>query len=51
MAILRPDQWMPKGVASLEPAALRAISENDHNLCVVASAGAGKTEFLAQKAD
>ena len=51
MAILRPDQWMPKGVASLEPVALRAISENDHNLCVVASAGAGKTEFLAQKAD
>ena len=51
MVILRPDQWSPKGVASLETAALRAIYENDDNLCVVASAGAGKTEFLAQKAD
>ena len=51
MVILRPDQWSPKGVASLGPAALRAIHENDDNLCVVASAGAGKTEFLAQKAD
>ena len=51
MAILRPDQWSPKGVASLEQAAQRAIRENDDNLCVVASAGAGKTEFLAQKAD
>lgn len=51
MAIIKSEQWKPKGVASLEPAALHAIRENDHNLCVVASAGAGKTEFLAQKAD
>ena len=51
MPIIKPEHWKPKGVASLEPAALDAIHENDHNLCVVASAGAGKTEFLAQKAD
>jgi len=51
VAIVKPEQWQPKGVASLEPAALQAINENNHNLCVVASAGAGKTEFLAQKAD
>jgi len=51
MPIIKPENWAPKGVASLEPAALNAIHENDHNLCVVASAGAGKTEFLAQKAD
>ncbi|OIQ26821.1 MAG: hypothetical protein BM562_16410 [Alphaproteobacteria bacterium MedPE-SWcel] len=51
MPIIKPKHWTPKGVASLEPAALNAIRENDNNLCVVASAGAGKTEFLAQKAD
>lgn len=51
MAIIKAEHWRPKGVASLEPAALRAIDENGHNLYVVASAGAGKTEFLAQKAD
>lgn len=51
MPIIKPEHWTPKGVASFEPAALNAIHENDHNLCVVASAGAGKTEFLAQKAD
>lgn len=51
MPIIKPEHWTPKGVASVEPAALNAIHENDHNLCVVASAGAGKTEFLAQKAD
>ncbi len=51
MPIIKPEDWEPKGVASLEPAALNAIQENDHNLCVVASAGAGKTEFLAQRAD
>ncbi|MFS8182246.1 UvrD-helicase domain-containing protein [Pseudovibrio denitrificans] len=51
MPIIKPERWTPKGVASLEPAAHNAIRENDRNLCVVASAGAGKTEFLAQKAD
>lgn len=51
MLIIKPEHWRPKGVASLEPAALQAIRESEHNLCVVASAGAGKTEFLAQKAD
>ena len=51
MPIVKPEHWKPKGVVSLESAALNAIHENDHNLCVVASAGAGKTEFLAQKAD
>jgi len=51
MVIIRTNDWSPKGVDTLEPAALRAVQNNDENLCVVASAGAGKTEFLAQKAD
>ncbi len=49
--IMHADDWLPKGVETLEPAALRAVRCNNENLCVVAGAGAGKTEFLAQKAD
>lgn len=48
---VKPDNWTPQGVDALEPAALRAVFHNSGNLSVVASAGAGKTEFLAQKAD
>lgn len=51
MVIILTNDWSPKGVSTLESAALRAVQNNDENLCVVASAGAGKTEFLAQKAD
>ena len=51
MAIIRTNDWSPIGVERPEPAALRAVRNNEENLCVVASAGAGKTEFLAQKAD
>lgn len=46
-----PDAWEPKGVAALEKAAMLALRMPADSVSVVASAGAGKTEFLAQKAD
>lgn len=49
MTYLRPEQWQPVGVPSLEPNARAAILTPD-NCCVVANPGSGKTEFLAQKA-
>ena len=39
-----------RGIAALEPAAMQAVAETRRSVCVTASAGAGKTEFLAQKA-
>jgi len=50
MAFIRPEDWQPQGVANLEPAAMQALAQNEQSVCVTASAGAGKTEFLAQKA-
>lgn len=50
MSFANPDNWTPKGVDTLEPAAWTALRTTDDSICVVASAGAGKTEFLAQKA-
>ena len=50
MSFVLADDWAPKGVASLEPAAMTALRMTDQSITVVASAGAGKTEFLAQKA-
>lgn len=50
MSYTTPKDWVPKGVASLEPAAMTGLKMTDQSVCVVASAGAGKTEFLAQKA-
>lgn len=47
---LKKENWVPQGVADLEPAADRAVRTNDVNLAVVAGPGAGKTELLAQKA-
>lgn len=44
------DDWMPQGVANLERRALEALRETDRSVLVTAGAGAGKTEFLAQKA-
>ncbi len=50
MGFVRREDWQPQGIASLEPAALEALGHSDVSVCVTASAGAGKTEFLAQKA-
>jgi superfamily I DNA/RNA helicase len=46
---VRPDEWQPSGVASLEPNALAVVrSTNNHS--VIAGPGSGKTELLAQRA-
>lgn len=49
MKPMRPEEWKPAGIEDLEPAAWRALRE-ECNSCVVAGPGAGKTEFLAQRA-
>lgn len=43
------ENWQPQGVDALEPAAMQALKE-EGSVLVTAGAGAGKTEFLAQKA-
>lgn len=50
MTLIAPEYWRPQGVNDLEPRAWEALRENDRSTCVTAGAGAGKTEFLAQKA-
>lgn len=50
MTLVRPDDWRPQGVDDLEPRAWEALREVDQSVLVTAGAGAGKTEFLAQKA-
>jgi len=47
--VIRPEEWTPQGIDDLEPAAWRAL-RHPGSVCVVAGPGAGKTEFLAQKA-
>lgn len=47
---VRPEDWRPQGVADLEPGAWQALRETYRSVCLTAGAGAGKTEFLAQKA-
>lgn len=42
--------WQPQGVEGLEDNAWKALRESEHSILVTAGAGAGKTEFLAQKA-
>lgn len=49
MAFVRPEEWRPRGIADLEPAAWAAL-RHDGSTSVVAGPGAGKTEFLAQRA-
>lgn len=49
MPPVAPDAWRPRGIADLEPNAWRAL-RRDASTCVVAGPGAGKTEFLAQRA-
>lgn len=41
--------WQPRGIDDLEPAAWDALRHNG-TACVTAGPGAGKTEFLAQRA-
>ena len=50
MSLLAPDEWKPQGIDDLEAGAWNALRECSDNVCVTAGAGAGKTEFLAQKA-
>ncbi|MEZ5936197.1 MAG: ATP-dependent helicase [Alphaproteobacteria bacterium] len=45
-----PEEWRPQGVEDLEQRAWDALRETERSVCVTAGAGAGKTEFLAQKA-
>lgn len=47
--MIKADDWQPIGVPTLEKNAWRALRHTG-NACVVAGPGAGKTEFLAQKA-
>ena len=47
--LIAPTQWRPIGVDDLEPAAWTALRTTG-NVAVVAGPGAGKTEFLAQRA-
>ena len=49
MTRVRPDDWRPIGIDDLEPQAWRALKQPGC-ACVVAGPGAGKTEFLAQRA-
>ena len=49
MVRIQSDQWQPKGIDSLEPQAWKALRQTGSS-CVVAGPGAGKTEFLAQRA-
>ena len=49
MALVRPEDWRPRGIDALEPDAWRALRQAG-STCVVAGPGAGKTEFLAQRA-
>lgn len=49
--MMRVEQWCPADGLSLEPNALAAAKEIDHNLALTAGPGAGKTEMLAQRAD
>lgn len=50
MRLIRPEDWRPRGIDDLEPAAWNAL-RHAGSACVVAGPGAGKTEFLAQRAD
>jgi superfamily I DNA/RNA helicase len=49
MVLVRTQDWRPRGIDDLEPDAWRALRQGG-SACVVAGPGAGKTEFLAQRA-
>ena len=50
MTLVRAEDWRPQGIRDLEHRAWEALRCADRSVLVTASAGAGKTEFLAQKA-
>ena len=50
MTLIAAELWRPQGVDDLEQRAWEALRETGRTVCVTAGAGAGKTEFLAQKA-
>src|SRR5688572_14768961 len=50
MSLVRTEDWRPQGVSDLEPRAWEALRQTERSVLVTAGAGAGKTEFLAQKA-
>jgi superfamily I DNA/RNA helicase len=47
--LIEPEYWHPKGIDDLEPNAWLALRQRG-STTVIAGPGAGKTEFLAQKA-
>lgn len=49
MTLIQPEAWKPQGIDDLEDRAWDALKLHDQTVVVTASAGAGKTEFLAQK--
>lgn len=49
MSFVTPEAWRPVGIDDIERKAWTALRHPGH-VCVVAGPGAGKTEFLAQKA-
>lgn len=49
MKFIQPEHWQPKGIENLEPNAWQALRRRE-STSVIAGPGAGKTEFLAQKA-
>ena len=49
--MIAPTRWTPAAGYTLEPNALRAATQQERNVLVVAGPGAGKTEMLAQRAD
>ncbi len=50
MTLVRLKDWRLQGIDELEPRAWEVLREARQSVCVTAGAGAGKTEFLAQKA-
>jgi superfamily I DNA/RNA helicase len=50
MTLVHRKNWRPQGVADLEQRGWDALRQVDRSVLVTAGAGAGKTEFLAQKA-
>lgn len=48
-ALISAADWRPNDIDDLEPAAWKALRDKE-NVAVVAGPGAGKTEFLAQRA-
>jgi superfamily I DNA/RNA helicase len=49
MRLIAPEAWEAQGIEDLEPAAWRGLRD-EGSVAVIAGPGAGKTEFLAQKA-